>query len=100
MLSVEEGRGGVSGIFEIVAADNGRGGRVIRRPICAGNVDCHLYHPFATLGHPIFHRHPYLPKGARGAGIVVTFVSVKARICLLAGRRQDDAEPPIWARLM
>jgi hypothetical protein len=42
-------RGGFTGIFEIVAADKARVGRVERRPLCAGNVDCRPYQPFATL---------------------------------------------------
>jgi hypothetical protein len=43
------GAGDFTGIFEIVAADKARVGRVKRRPLCAGNVDRRPYHPFATL---------------------------------------------------
>ena len=41
VLSVEEGRAGFTGIFEIVAADKARVGRVKRRPLCE---------PYLTLG--------------------------------------------------
>jgi hypothetical protein len=68
VLSVGEERGGFTGIFEIVAADKAGVVGWKRRPICAGNVDCRPYHPFATLGSPIYPRHPYLPKGAKGPG--------------------------------
>ena len=41
VLSVGEERGGFTGIFEIVAADKARVGRVKRRPFCE---------PYLTLG--------------------------------------------------
>jgi hypothetical protein len=41
VLSVGEERGGFTGIFEIVAADKARVGRVKRRPVCD---------PYLTLG--------------------------------------------------
>ena len=41
VLSVGEERGGFTGIFEIVAADKARVGRVKRRPLCE---------PYLTLG--------------------------------------------------
>ena len=37
-----------------------------------GNVDCRpSLGPFATLGHPIYPRHPYLPKGVKGQGAML-----------------------------
>jgi hypothetical protein len=56
----EEERGGFTGIFEIVAADKARVGRVKRRPLCEP------YLTLGTLAAPIYSRHPYLPKGAKG----------------------------------
>ena len=41
VLSVGEERGGFTGIFEIVAADKAKVGRVKRRPLCE---------PYLTLG--------------------------------------------------
>jgi hypothetical protein len=49
VLSVGEELGGFTGIFEIVAADKARVGRVKRRPFCAGNVDWRPYHPSPPL---------------------------------------------------
>src|SRR5258708_19448100 len=57
-------RGGFTGIFEIVAADKARVGRVKRRPLCAGNVDCRPYQPLSHPCCPIYPRIPCLTQGA------------------------------------
>jgi hypothetical protein len=44
----------------------------LRAPLASERLNARrgaaLITPFATLGCPIFHCHPYLPKGANGAG--------------------------------
>jgi hypothetical protein len=65
--SVEE-RGSFSGIFEIVAADEAGVFGWKRRPICAENVDCRPSLAIRDPCYPIYPRHPYLPKAAKGRG--------------------------------
>jgi hypothetical protein len=36
-----------------------------------GDIHCRPRWPFATLGSPIYPRHPYLPKGAKGQGTML-----------------------------
>ena len=54
---------GLVGIFEVVAADKASGGRVKRRPICAGVRDCRPHHPLATLAARSTLAIPTCPKG-------------------------------------
>jgi hypothetical protein len=58
----KEERGGFTGIFEIVAADKARVGRMKRRPFCAGNVDWRPYQPSPPL-LPNQPSHPCLTQG-------------------------------------
>ena|SRR5262249_2894930 len=65
VLSVGEERGGFTGIFEIVAADKARVGRVEKETLL--RAERRLL-PLAGLGHPCRLCHPYLPNGRRGQG--------------------------------
>ena len=64
VLSVGEERGGFTGIFEIVAADKARVGRVKRRPLCEP------YLTLGTLAAPIYLA-TYRPKGRTGQRAMV-----------------------------
>jgi hypothetical protein len=59
-------RSGFSGIFEIVAADEAGWSAEKRNPPARRTSIAAPRWPFATLGRPIYPRHPYLPKRAKG----------------------------------